>query len=162
MSLSKDTITEIERLRDLYPRPRSAVLPSLWAVQHDAGYVTPDGMEEVAQVLGLAPSEIQAVATFYSMYFDKPAGNHHVLVCENVSCALRGSDDIVDHIEKTLGCASGETSKDGEFTWERTVECLGACGGAPAMQVDHHFYEDLTPEKIDTVFAGLRGKAGAH
>ena len=158
MSLSAETVSEIERLRDLYPRPRSAVLPSLWAVQHEQGYITPDGMEEVARVLGLAPSEVQAVSTFYSMYFDKPEGKHHAIVCENVSCALRGSDDIVSHIEKTLGCASGETTADGSITWERTVECLGACGGAPAMQVDHHFHENLTPAKVDEVFATLRGK----
>ena len=158
MSLSTETITEIERLRDLYPRPRSAVLPSLWAVQHEAGYVTPEGMEEVARVLGLAASEVQAVSTFYSMYFDKPEGKHHAIVCENVSCALRGSDEIVAHIEKSLGCASGETTADGAITWERTVECLGACGGAPAMQVDHHFHENLTTAKVDDIFGTLRGK----
>ena len=138
------------------------MLPSLWAVQHELGYITPDGMSEVARVLGLAPSDVQAVSTFYSMYFNKPTGKHHVIVCANVSCGLRGADAIVEHIEKTLGCASGETSGDGEFTWEHTVECLGACGGAPSMQVDHHFHEDLTPNKVDEIFASMRGTSSAH
>ena len=155
MSLSSETVSEIERLRELYPQPRSAVLPSLWAVQHELGYISPDGMTEVARLLDLAPSEVQAVSTFYSMYFDKPEGKHHVIVCKNVSCALRGADDIIKHLERKLGCASGETTQDGEFTWESTVECLGACGGAPAMQMDHHFYEDLTPERVDEVLAGV-------
>ena len=86
-------------------------------------------MAEVAEVLRLAPSEVQAVSTFYSMYFDKPAGDHHVLICVNVSCALRGADEIVSHVERRLACPSGGTTADGKFTWESTVECLGACGG---------------------------------
>jgi NADH-quinone oxidoreductase subunit E len=159
MTLSKETIGEIERLRDLYPQPRSAVLPSLWAVQHEVGYVSPEGMNEVARVLGLAPSEVQAVSTFYSMYFHKPEGKHSVIVCRNVSCGLRGADQISEYIGSKLGCESGHTSSDGEFTWESTVECLGACGGAPAMQVDHHFYENLTPDRVDEIFTQVKGGA---
>ena len=115
-------------------------------------------MAEVAEVLRLAPSEVQAVSTFYSMYFNKPAGDHHVLICLNVSCALRGADEIVAHVERRLGCPSGGTTADGKFTWESTIECLGACGGAPAMQVDHHFHEDLTPERVDGILERLRSK----
>lgn len=142
---------EITALRDRYPHPRSAILPSLWAVQNEVGYLSGDGMAEVAGILNLAPSEVQAVSTFYSMYFQKPAGDHHMLICVNVSCALRGADEIVQHVEQRLGCPSGGTTADGKFTWESTVECLGACGGAPAMQVDHHFHEDLTPETVDRI-----------
>ena len=154
-ALTAATRTEIERQRDRYPRARSAVLPSLWAVQHQLGQLTPEGMEEVAGILGLTPSEVEAVASFYSMYFDHPVGRHHVLVCVNVSCALRGADEIVSHLQTRLGCPSGATSADGEFTWEQTVECLGACGGAPAMQVDHHFQENLTPERVDAILDRL-------
>jgi NADH-quinone oxidoreductase subunit E len=154
--LTAATRTEIERQRDRYPQPRSAVLPSLWAVQHQLGHLTPEGMEEVAQLLGLVPSEVEAVASFYSMYFDHPVGRHHVLVCVNVSCALRGAEEIVRHLEGRLGCPSGGTSADGEFTWEQTVECLGACGGAPAMQVDHHFQENLTGERVDAILEEVR------
>jgi len=154
--LTPETRAEIERQRDRYPQARSAVLPSLWAVQHQLGYLSPDGMAEVAELLRITPSEVEAVASFYSMYFDRPGGRHHVLVCVNVSCALRGADEIVAHLEGRLGCPSGGTTADGEFTWEQTVECLGACGGAPAMQVDHHFQENLTPERVDAILDEVR------
>jgi NADH-quinone oxidoreductase subunit E len=157
MTLQAATRTVIEQARDRYPRPRSAILPALWAVQHELGEITPDAMGEVAGILKVAPSEVEAVSTFYSMYFQHPHGRHEVIVCINVSCALRGADEIVEHLEQSLGCASGETTADGEFTWSRTVECLGGCGGAPTMQVDHHFVENLTPDRVDAVLGDLRG-----
>jgi len=160
MSLAAETRVAIERARERYPQPRSAVLPALWAVQREIGLLTPDAMAEVAGILNLAPSEVEAVSTFYSMYFQHPHGRHEVVVCINVSCALRGAEEIVEHIARTLGCASGETTTDGEFTWSSTVECLGACGGAPAMQVDHHFQENLTPARVDEILARTRGAAG--
>jgi len=155
--LTPHTRAEIQRHRDRYPQARSAVLPSLWAVQHQLGHLSPEGMAEVAELLRVTPSEVEAVASFYSMYFDRPGGRHHVLVCINVSCALRGAEEIVSHLERRLGCPSGGTTADGAFTWEQTVECLGACGGAPAMQVDHHFQENLTPERVDAILDGVRG-----
>lgn len=161
-TLTAQTRAEVERHRDRYPLPRSAVLPCLWALQHQVGYLSPEGMEEISRILGVAPSEVEAVASFYSMFFDRPGGRHHVLVCINVSCALRGADDIVAHLERSLGCPSGGTSADGEFTWEQTVECLGACGGAPSMQVDHHFHEGLTPERVDGILAGVRSAGTAQ
>ena len=160
--LTPKTRAEIERQRDRYPQARSAVLPSLWAVQHQLGYLSPEGMTEVAELLRLTPSEVQAVASFYSMYFDRPGGRHHVLVCVNVSCALRGAEEIVSHLESRLGCPSGGTTADGAVTWEHTVECLGACGGAPAMQVDHHFQENLTPERVDAILDGIRSAPAAE
>lgn len=156
MPLAAATVREITALRDRYPHPRSAILPCLWAVQNEVGFLSAEGMAEVARLLNLAPSEVQAVSTFYSMYFDRPAGEHHLLICVNVSCALRGADSIVDHLQSRLGCPSGGTTEDGKFTWESTIECLGACGGAPAMQVDHHFHEDVTPERIDAILERLR------
>jgi NADH-quinone oxidoreductase subunit E len=162
-ALSPSAREQIERIRDRYPQPRSAILPSLWVVQHEVGHLSPEGMAEVAELLGLVPSDVEAVATFYSMYFQKPHGRHEVLVCINVSCALRGADDIVEHIAHSLGCPSGSTTADGAFTWSSTVECLGGCGGAPMMQVDHHFHENLTPAGVDAIFAGIRssGSDGA-
>jgi NADH-quinone oxidoreductase subunit E len=156
VTLQAETRTAIERARDRYPRPRSAILPALWAVQHELGQITPDAMGEVATILQVAPSEVEAVSTFYSMYFQHPHGRHEVIVCINVSCALRGAEGIVEHLERSLGCASGETTADGEFTWSSTVECLGGCGGAPTMQVDHHFQENLTPERVDAILGALR------
>ncbi len=161
-TLTAATRAEVERQRDRYPQARSAVLPCLWALQHQVGYLSADGMAEIAGLLGLTPSEVQAVATFYAMYFDRPGGRHRVLVCVNVSCALRDADLIVSHLEGRLGCPSGGTTADGEFTWEQTVECLGACGGAPAMQVDHRFHENLTPERVDAILDRVRGTPPDH
>jgi NADH-quinone oxidoreductase subunit E len=161
MTLQAQTRTVIEQARDRYPRPRSAILPALWAVQHELGEITPEAMGEVAGILKVAPSEVEAVSTFYSMYFQHPHGRHEVIVCINVSCALRGAEEIVDHLETSLGCASGETTADGEFTWSSTVECLGGCGGAPTMQLDHHFQENLTPERVDAILNAVRQGAPA-
>jgi NADH-quinone oxidoreductase E subunit len=161
MTLREETRTAIERARDRYPLARSAILPALWAVQHEQGQITPDAMTEVAGILRVTPSEVEAVSTFYSMYFQHPHGRHEVIVCINVSCALRGADDIVGHLERSLGCASGETTADGAFTWSSTVECLGGCGGAPTMQVDHHFEENLTPERVDALLGALRSAGSA-
>jgi NADH-quinone oxidoreductase subunit E len=162
VSLSAATRAEIEKARDRYPQPRSAILPSLWAVQREVGFVSDDGMETVAEILGLAPSEVQAVSTFYSMYFDHAAGEHHILVCINVACALRGADETVEYIERKLGCPSGSTTADGKFTWESTIECLGACGYAPMMQIDHRFHEHLTPERIDAILERVAAEPGHH
>jgi NADH-quinone oxidoreductase subunit E len=162
MTLQAATRSAIERARDRYPRARSAILPALWAVQHEQGLITPDAMTEIAGILEVTPSDVEAVSTFYSMYFQRPHGRHEVIVCINVSCALRGAEDIVDHLEQTLGCASGETTADGAFTWSSTVECLGGCGGAPTMQVDHHFQENLTPERVDQILGALRSAPTPH
>jgi NADH-quinone oxidoreductase subunit E len=156
MSLQAATRATIEHARDRYPHARSAILPALWAVQHELGEITPDAMGEVAGLLRVTPSEVEAVSTFYSMYFQHPHGRHEVIVCINVSCALRGADEIVEHIERRAGCRSGETTADGAFTWSSTVECLGGCGGAPTMQVDHHFQENLTNDRIDEILGALR------
>ena len=162
MTLQAETRTVIERARDRYPLARSAILPALWAVQHERGLITPDAMTEIAGILQVAPSEVEAVSTFYSMYFQHPHGRHEVIVCINVSCALRGAEGIVNHLERTLGCASGETTADGAFTWSSTVECLGGCGGAPTMQVDHHFQENLTPDRVDQILGALREAPTPH
>ena len=157
MTLQAETRAQIERARDRYPHARSAILPALWAVQHELGQITPEAMTEVAGMLRVPSSEVEAVSTFYSMYFQRPHGRHEVIVCINVSCALRGADAIVEHLEQSLGCPSGETTADGEFTWSSTVECLGGCGNAPTMQLDHQFVENLTPDRVDEVLGALRG-----
>lgn len=149
--LSPTTRETIERALRRYPQARSAILPALWAVQEQFGYIPTEAMPEVAALLGLEASEIKAVASFYSMYLSRPAGRHQIAVCINVACALRGAEDIVAHLERRLGCPSGGTTADGAVTWQATIECLGACGYAPMMQVDHRFYEHLTPEKVDAI-----------
>jgi NADH-quinone oxidoreductase subunit E len=162
MSLDAAVRDAVRRHKDRYPSARSAILPSLWDVQHAEGWVSPEGMALVAEVLGLAPSEVQAVATFYSMYFQRPPGRHSLLVCVNVACALRGADETAAYIERRLGCPPGTTSADGAFTWDATIECLGACGYAPMMQIDHHFHEFLTPDRIDHILETVAGQPGPH
>ncbi|HVA22288.1 MAG TPA: NAD(P)H-dependent oxidoreductase subunit E [Candidatus Micrarchaeia archaeon] len=154
--LSQATLDTIRTARQRYPSPRSAALPALWAVQDQLGHVPPDAMAEVAAALGIGAAEVEAVSTFYAMYFRRPLGRHFVQVCTNVSCALRGADSVVRHLEGRLGIADGGTSADGLVTLESTVECLGACGGAPALQVDRYSVEDCTPDILDAIVHRLR------
>jgi NADH-quinone oxidoreductase subunit E len=158
VALSAATLARIKRSKALYPSPRSAVLPALWAVQDQLGYLAPEGLVAVATELGLEPSEVEAVSTFYSMYFQHQPGRHLIQVCRNVSCGLRGADDLLRHLEASLGVEDGKTTEDGVFTLEGTVECLGACGGAPMMQVDRYSYENLDFEGADRVLAQVRTK----
>ena len=152
VQLSKHVREEIDRWVAKFPpdRKRSAVISALHAAQHEnKGFLTPDLMDAVAAYLGLAPIQVYEVATFYSMFETKPVGRHHVSVCTNISCMLRGSQEVVDMIEKKLGIKTGESTPDGRIYLKREEECLAACTGAPMMMVDHVFHEHLTPESID-------------
>jgi len=156
--LSAHVREEIDHWVAKFPkgRQRSAVIASLQAAQHEnGGYLTPEIMDAVAGYLGLPPIQVYEVATFYSMFETKPVGRHSISVCTNISCMLRGSDDIVAHIEEKLGIKTGESTSDGKFYLKREEECLAACCGAPMMMVDHHYYENLTPEKVDEVLDEL-------
>ncbi len=137
-------------------RQRSAVISALRIVQHDnGGYLTPPLMDAVADYLGLAPVQVYEVATFYSMLETEPCGRHHVSVCTNVSCMLRGGDELLAHVEKSLGVRAGESTPDGRIFLKKEEECLAACCGAPMMMVDHVYHENLTTEKVDEILAGL-------
>lgn len=149
----------VERLRELrsrYPVARSAVLPALWAVQDDLGYLPAWAEEAVASELGLLPGDVAAVASFYSMYFSRQPGRHFVQVCQNVSCALRGADELLEGLRGWLAVDEHGRSPDGVFTLEGTVECLGACGGGPMMQVDRYTYEGLTGEAAREILERVR------
>jgi len=149
---------EIDRWAEKFPpdRKRSAVISALHAVQHEnKGFLTTDLMDAVAAYLGLAPIHVYEVASFYSMFETKPVGRHHVSVCTNISCMLRGSQEVVDHVEKKLGIKTGESTPDGRIYLKREEECLAACTGAPMMMVDHVFHENLTPESIDKILDEL-------
>ncbi|MGC2191478.1 MAG: NAD(P)H-dependent oxidoreductase subunit E [Candidatus Dormiibacterota bacterium] len=159
LGLSAATRERVQRSKALYPSARSAVLPALWAVQDQLGYLTPEGLAGVAVELGLEASEVEAVSTFYSMYFQHQPGRHLIQVCRNVSCGLRGSDELLRHLERSLGVEDGQTTEDGAFTLEGTVECLGACGGAPMMQVDRYSYENLDFEKASQVLNKIRAES---
>lgn len=134
---------------------QSACMASLRIVQEDnGGWLTQQLMDDVAAYLEMPNIAVYEVATFYSMYELKPVGRHKVCVCTNVSCMINGSDRIVDHLEKKLDVKLGGTSADGKFTLKE-VECLGACGGAPMLQIGKQYYENLTPEIVDSILDGL-------
>jgi NADH-quinone oxidoreductase subunit E len=158
LQLSEHVREEIDRWVEKFPpeRKRSAVISALHAVQHENnGFLTADLMDAVAAYLGLAPIHVYEVASFYSMFETKPVGRHHVSVCTNISCMLRGAQEIVDRVENKLGIKTGESTPDGRIYLKREEECLAACTGAPMMMVDHVFHENLTPESIDKILDDL-------
>ena len=141
-----------------YPpeRKQSAVLAALREVQHEhGGYLTVDLMDQVAAYLDMPSIAVYEVASFYSMFELKPVGHHSVSVCTNISCMLRGADELVEHIEKRLGIKTGDSTPDVRIYLKREEECLAACCGAPMMMVDHKYYEHLTPEKVDEILDTL-------
>lgn len=162
MALAKATADKIQGLAARYPSKQSAIIPALWAAQYEQGYVTDEAMAEIAQLLELPPSLIEATASFYSLFLTKPEGRHDVVICVNSPCMLRGADEIVAYVHRTLGVRDGHTTPDGAITWHSTIECLGACGGAPMMQVDHRFEENLTSERVDAIFERLRKEPAPH
>lgn len=157
--LSKNTRQVIDEAVKKYPegRQRSAIFDALREVQHEnKGYLTVELMDAVADYLKLEPIKVYEVATFYSMFETKPVGRHSISVCTNISCMLRGADDIVVYIEKKLGIKTGESTPDGRCYLKREEECLAACTGGPMMMVDHKYYENLTPEMLDKILEGLK------
>ena len=156
--LSTYARTEIDHWASRYPvgQKRSAVLAALRAVQHEnGGYLTTALMDAVADYLDMPPIAVYEVASFYSMFELNSVGRHHIAVCTNVSCMLRGSDTVLAYIERKLGIRLGDSTPDGKFYLKKEEECLAACCGAPIMQVNHIYYEHLTPEKVDQVLDSL-------
>jgi NADH-quinone oxidoreductase subunit E len=148
----------IEQWKSKFPdgRERSAVISALHVVQHENdGYLTAELMNAVADYLDLPTIQVYEVATFYSMFQTKPVGRHNVAICTNVSCMLRGSDEIVEHVEAKLGVKIGESTDDGRIYLKREEECLAACCGAPMMMVNHKYYENLTTDQVDEILDGL-------
>ncbi|NVJ93588.1 MAG: NADH-quinone oxidoreductase subunit NuoE [Methylocystaceae bacterium] len=140
-----------------YPegKQQSACMPLLDLAQRQYGWLPTAAMDVVADMLGMAPVRVYEVATFYTMFNKEPVGKHHVQVCTNISCWLRGSDEIVKAVQEAAEIHTGETSQDGLITlWE--VECLGACSNAPMMQINDDYYEDLTAEDATRIINDLR------
>lgn len=156
--LSDHVREEIDRWTARFPedRKRSAVIAALHAVQHEnEGYLTAELMNSVAAYLDLPTIQVYEVATFYSMFQTKEVGRHNVAICTNVSCMLRGAEDIVQHVEQKLGIKVGESTADGRIYLKKEEECLAACCGAPMMMVDHKYHENLTTEQVDEILDGL-------
>ena len=156
--LSEHVKEEIDHWTARFPdgRQRSAVNGALHAVQHENdGFLTAELMNAVADYLDLPTIHVYEVATFYSMFQTKPVGRHNVAICTNVSCMLRGAEDIVEHVENKLGIKLGESTDDGRIYLKREEECLAACCGAPMMMVNHKYHENLTTEQVDQLLDGL-------
>ena len=156
--LSGQVKKEIDRWTARFPegRQRSAVLSSLHAVQHENdGHLTVEQMNAVAEYLEIPTIQVYEVGTFYSMFQTQKVGRHEVAICTNISCMLRGADDIVSHVENKLAIKLGESTADGRIFLKREEECVAACCGAPVMMVDHKYHENLTNEQVDEILDGL-------
>ncbi|HEU4579354.1 MAG TPA: NADH-quinone oxidoreductase subunit NuoE [Polyangiaceae bacterium] len=153
--LSQERERELTEILSRYPNKMAACIPVLHLCQNANGnWLSPDAIQFVADRLELSPAHVKGVVTFYSLFNEHPPGKHQIWVCRTLSCALRGSDAILEHCQKRLGVGVGQTTADGRFTL-RTAECLASCGTAPMMQVDKTYYEQLTPEKVDRILAAL-------
>jgi NADH-quinone oxidoreductase E subunit len=153
--LRPDIRQRAEETVALYPQARSAMLPLLHLVQEQDGYLTEEGMSEVAELTGTTPAEVRGTAAFYDMFHLEPVGRYVVGVCTNIACLLAGGLEMLEHAKSTLGCAVGATSEDGLFTLEET-ECLADCNIAPCVQVNHRFVRTTTPETFDALIDDLR------
>ncbi len=144
---------ELDVLLGRYPTKMAAILPALWIVQHERGWVSDSGMAEVADVLELTPAYVKGVVTFYTMYHQHPVGRHFIQVCTTTPCNVCGAEDVVRALLEQTGCAElGATSPDGRFTVVE-AECLGACGFATPLMINERFVESVTPETVAAVLA---------
>jgi NADH dehydrogenase (ubiquinone) flavoprotein 2 len=146
---------ELDEILKRYPTKMAALLPALWIVQHERGWVSEEGMVEVAEALEITPAYVKGVVTFYTMYHQHPVGRHFIQVCTTSPCNVCGAEDVVDAFLKHTGCYElGQTSPDGKFTVIE-VECLGACGFATPIMINEDFVESVTPDKVPEILAGL-------
>ena len=153
--LSESNLNKVEELRKHYPTPQALVLPVLWMIQEQEGFISEESMKYAGTLLNISFSHILGVVTFYSMLQKKAVGKHHIEVCTNVSCMLRGSGKILEHIENRLGIKAGELSQDKKWTLSE-AECLGSCGTAPMLAIGDEYYENLTLEKVDKLIDSLQ------
>jgi NADH-quinone oxidoreductase E subunit len=152
--ISETTKKKIAEEAGKYPQRRSALLLSLYLVQGEEGYITKEGVEAIAGILGITPTEVWSVAGFYTMFNLKEVGKKYVQVCKNISCNLVGAERIIDLLSRRLGIPVGGTTADGMFTLS-VVECLGSCGTGPMMQVNDNYYENLTEVRVDEILHKL-------
>jgi NADH-quinone oxidoreductase subunit E len=153
--LSETHERELNEILSRYPNKMAACIPVLHLCQNaNDNWVSPEVIQFVSKRLDLSAAHVKGVVTFYTLFNQHRPGKHQIWVCRTLSCALRGSDQILAHCQRRLGVATGQTTADGKFTL-RTAECLASCGTAPMMQVDKTYHEGLTPEKVDEILAGL-------
>ena len=154
MRFSAESKAAFEALLARYPTKEAALLPTLWLVQRQEGWISKEAMEYVAGLLDVSTVKVYSVVTFYTMYHTRPMGRNVIQVCRNLSCSLLGGREMIACLEEKLGVRVGETTPDKRFSL-LTVECLGACGDAPMMQVNDHFIGNLSPARIDEILATM-------
>lgn len=154
VEFTAEELEAVTRLKGLYPDPKSAIMPVLWMAQKKWGWLSVPVMRLVAEIMNLPYAHVLGVATFYTMYFKKPMGRHHVQVCTNVSCMLRGGEKIYEHVSSRLGISHNDRTPDGRYSLEE-VECMGACGGAPMVAINEDYHENISIEQLDRMLEQL-------
>ena len=152
---SEEELKKVEEIKQRYPEQKAAIMPVLWMAQEKNGWISPQVEEYVAKLLDLPLAHVKGISTFYTMYFKKPMGKYHIQVCTNVSCMINGGVEIFEALKEKLGVGNNEATPDGKFSIEE-VECLGACGGAPAIAVNDEYYENMSVEKALELINSLK------
>ena len=153
--LSDDFYKLIQKIKPRFPTNQALLLPALHEAQKENGWLSDEIMDDIAHAIDIPPPVVREVVTFYTMYNLKPVGKFHLQFCTNISCALMGAEELLSHCEKKLGIEAGETTRDNRFTVTE-VECLGACGTAPCVQINNDYHENLSPDRLDAVLAELK------
>lgn len=156
-TLTPEGERRVDEIVSRYPHAQAAMLPVLWVVQDEKGWIPVEAMEWVAGRLGCSAATVQSVVRFYTMFDEQPVGKWKIQVCRTLSCELMGARSIIDHLSERLGIEPGETTADGLFTLQE-VECLASCGTGPMLQCNLTFHENLTPERVDALLEELRGR----
>lgn len=152
----KERAQEIEEIISRYPQAKSAMMPLLHMAQEERGWIADEDLEAIADILGTTASHVESVCSFYSLFYRTPKGKYVITVCANVQCGLSGASALVDHLEERLGIKVGETTPDGLISLLTTGECIAACDGAPAVQVNLEYCGRVTPERADEIIAAIR------
>jgi NADH-quinone oxidoreductase E subunit len=160
IEFSPEELEKIEEIKSHYPVQNAALMPVLWMAQKKFGWISNDVKHYVAGLLGLSYAHVHGVASFYTMYFKKQMGKYHIQVCTNVSCMLKGGEEIFMHVSEKLGIKHNECTPDGLFSLEE-VECMGACGGAPMIAVNEDYFENVNIREVDRIIDELGVHQGA-
>ena len=161
MKFTAENTAIAEEIIDRYPVRRSALIPLLHLAQEQNGHLTEEAMEHIADLVGVTAAQVLGTASFYEMFKREPVGDYVVNVCTNISCLLRGGEELLEHLERRLGVKAGSTTTDGKFTLE-DVECIAACTEAPCIQVNYRYFHRVTPEAVDELIYDLRAGKRAH
>jgi len=160
MILTEQSVAAMKEAAARYPRRKSVVLPALTIAYRQVGHLNDDIYQEISAAIGVPAVDVAEAATFYTMFPKEPVGRYLIQVCHNISCSLMGADSLIAYLERKLGIKKGDTTPDNLFTLI-SVECLGSCATAPMMQINHDYYENLTPAKVDQILADLKAEARA-